>query len=132
MKEWKLEIDIERPVEEVFLFSIDPHNSPKWIDSFGEEVTSAWPVALGTVYRNRGKGGPWNSYTVTAFEENKVFELTSEDGGYCVRYIFEDIGRGVTRLRYHEWVKHGELDAPFGMEALEKLKGLIEEAAKES
>ena len=132
MKEWKLKIDINKPIEDVFLFSIDPRNSPKWIDSFEEEVTSAWPVALGTVYRNRGKDGVWNSYTVTAFEANKVFELTAEDGGYCVHYDFEEVEPNVTRLHYHEWVTRGELDAPFERTALEKLKKLIEEAAKES
>ncbi len=125
MQEWRLEIEIEKPVAEVFLFTIDPRNSPKWIDSFEEEVTSTWPVALGTVYRNRGKTGAWSVYTVTAFEDMRLFELTSDDGVYSVRYDFEDLGNK-TRLLYHEWVRRGAIEAPFERATLEKLKSLIE------
>jgi len=126
MKESKLTIDINKPVAEVFAFAIDPNHSPKWIDSFAEEVTSTWPVALGTVYRNRGHSGGWNNYTVTAFEANMVFELTAEDGSYSVHYTFEEVGPNVTCLHYHERVTRGELDAPFEMATLEKLKALVE------
>jgi len=127
MKECKLTIEIDRPVADVFLFSIDPNSSPKWIDSFAEERTSTWPVTLGTIYRNRGETGGWNEYTVTAFIENEVFELTSQDGAYCVRWVYEATSPATTRILYHEWAPRGELDCPFEIAALEKLKRLLEE-----
>ncbi|MDD3182097.1 MAG: SRPBCC family protein [Alphaproteobacteria bacterium] len=126
MREWRLEIEIDRPVAEVFAFAIDPRNSPKWIDSFEEEKTSAWPIAVGSVYSNRGKVGEWRDYTVTAFEENKVFELTSADGFYTVHYTFEETAANGTRMLYHERVTQGELEAPFELATLEKLKALLE------
>lgn len=53
-----------------------------------------------------------------------MFVLTSADGNYHVRYIFNSTEDNSTEVNYHEWVDNGELDKPFT--ALEKLKAVLE------
>lgn len=132
MKSNKLTIKINKPLETVFAFSRNPKNSPLWIPSFVYEETSEWPVKLGTIYRNKNETGQWNEYTVSAFKENGLFELTSQDGNYHVKYTFRKVGGNVTELKYYEWVDKGELEKPFVMQILEKLKILIEKITPKS
>lgn len=54
MKPLKLTAIINRSAREVFAFTIDPKNTPSWVDFIEHEETSEWPVRLGTVYRNHG------------------------------------------------------------------------------
>ena len=58
---------INKPISEVFEATLNPANTPKWIDSMEEERASEQPAKLGTKYRNRGKSGGWSEYTITAF-----------------------------------------------------------------
>jgi uncharacterized membrane protein len=44
---------INRPVEEVFAFVVDPENYPKWMSGISEvTITSAGPIGVGTTYRS--------------------------------------------------------------------------------
>lgn len=106
------------------MFSLNPQNSPKWIDSFAYEETNEWPPKLGTIYKNRNQDGKWSEYTITEFDQDKMFVLTSKDGNYHVRYIFNSPDGKSTEVDYHEWVDDGELAEPF--QALEKLKSVLE------
>lgn len=126
MKSNKLTIKINKPLSEVFGFLLSPANSPLWVDSFVKEETSDWPVKMGTIYKNLSKDGLWREYTVTAFKENEVFELTSADKNYHVLYTFRPFNDNITELEYYEWVDKGELDEPFKIETLQKLKSIIE------
>lgn len=128
MKQNKLTVQINKPVEEVFTYTINPKYSPLWVDSFLEEKTGEWPVRLGTVYSEKLKNGANSSYTVTAFEENRVFELISEDKNYHVHYTFTHVNDNACTLEYFEWVDRGEIEEPFSIEVLEKLKSLIEKS----
>jgi hypothetical protein len=126
MKECKLVIQIDQSAEDVFQFTLNPNNTPLWIDSIVREKTNESPTRIGTIYRNVNNSGVWSEYTVTQYEENKRFEFISSDNNYHVRYIFTPLDNESCELEYYEWVEHGELEEPFTMEILEKLKKISE------
>lgn len=127
MKDNKLTVIIHQPIQIVFEFTTNPHNTPKWIDSVKVEETNEWPPRVGTIYRNRSDGGPWSVYQVTKYEKNKEFELVKEDQStYHVNYTYFTVADGATKLIYHEWVTNGEIEGPFTQDVLDKLKLVIE------
>ena len=126
MKENRLVIEINRPVAEVFEFTINPRNTHLWVDSIAKEETNELPIKLGTRYRNVNRQGVWSEYEVVKFSLNKVFELKMKDASYHVRYDYEPVSGAKTELTYFEWVEDGELDGPFAITTLEKLKRLME------
>jgi len=125
MKENRISIVINKPVQEVFTFTIDPNNTPKWIDGIKEEQISEQPVKVGTIYKNTNNGKDWNVYQVIEFEKNKVFTLKQQGSSYHVRYTYEPLNELMTKLTYFEWNKEG-IANPFSIQALEKLKAIIE------
>lgn len=124
MKSLRLKIHINKPPEHVFAFTLDPKNTPKWIDFIAEEKAKELPVKLGTIYQNREAGGEWRQLKITAFEANKTFTLTSPEG-YNVSYKFTPTDSGC-ELEYFEWMEKGNLDEPFELKYLEKLKSVME------
>ncbi|MFR2570871.1 MAG: hypothetical protein ACLS90_04100 [Clostridia bacterium] len=54
MKENKLKIFINKPVKEVFEYSLESNNVPKWIKSIKVEIQEERPVKLGTKLKNIG------------------------------------------------------------------------------
>ncbi len=126
MKNLTLHIKVERPVDEVFMFAINPENTPKWIDSITKEITNEWPVKVGSIYKNLDTNGIWSEYMVLEFKENKLFTLKRSDGNYHVQYKFTKIDDNTTNLEYYEWMKDGELESPFSLEPLKILKQIIE------
>ena len=54
MRENKLIIFINKPVKEVFDYSLESTNVPKWIIQIKEEIPEERPVKLGTQLRNIG------------------------------------------------------------------------------
>ena len=125
MKENKLTIQINKPLAEVFAFTIDPKNTPKWIDDSEKEETSRWPVGAGTVYTNTGKNGVVLTFKMLEFVPNDHFLMLGDDGYHC-RYTYRDLGDNTTELEYHEWMDSAELEFPFTQEILQKLKKVIE------
>jgi hypothetical protein len=125
MQHNKLSITIDSTVSEVFDFTINPINTPRWIEHLLIEECSEYPPRLGTVYRNKGAAESWSEYSVSGFEPNQTFELLAKDGNYHVRYTYTEAGKG-TAMEYLEWVNEGDLDLPFTQDVLEKLKRVME------
>ncbi len=129
MKALKLTIKINKPAREIFDFTLNPNNTPKWIDFITVEETNGWPPKLGTVYRNRsGATTEWSEFELTEYEPGKSFTLSRKDGTYNVRYVLIPVTPDTTELEYNEWTDQGDLAEPFTMEPLEKLKHLLEKA----
>ncbi len=126
MKENRLTIFIDKPIEEVFKYSLESDNVPKWITSIKQEIPLERPVKLGTELKNIGvDSNTWNKYEMIDFKPPKTFTLKRLNGDYFVRYTFTEKNGG-TEFEYFEWAEK-ELDGLMEMEALEKLKILIEE-----
>lgn len=130
VKDNKLTIQIKRTANDVFAFTINPKNTPLWISSIVKEETSDWPVKTGTFYKNQNRVGKWTEYTVYAIKENEVFELASKDKNYHVRYTYKALDGKTCKLEYYEWVDKGELEEPFSLARLKKLKNVVERSRK--
>lgn len=126
MKELTLKIIINKPASDVYAFYINPRNTPHWLNSVVQEITSEWPIKVGSQYKNQSKDGIWGEYTVTALKENELFELVSKDGNYHVRYTHKTIDQHSSELTYYEWVDQGDLAEPFTIDILQKLKEIVE------
>ena len=125
MKNKRLKIQINKPVSEILSFTLNPKNTPLWIESLVKEETNEWPVKVGTIYRNQNKSGKWNEYTLTELKDNE-FTMTQKDGNYHVRYTLTPVDDKTTEFEYYEWVDDGQLEEPFIQEILNKLKEVIE------
>lgn len=107
MKDKRLTIQIDKSSDEIIAFTLNPKNTPLWIESLVKEETSEWPVKVGTVYRNQNKKGEWNEYTLTELKENS-FTMTQKDGNYYVRYTLTPVDAKTTEFEYYEWVDNGQ------------------------
>lgn len=126
MQENKLTIFIRKPVKEVFEYSLESNNVPKWITSIKEEIPLERPVKLGTRLKNIGiESDTWNQYEMIDFQPPKTFTLKRLNGDYFVRYTCTENDEG-TDFEYYEWAED-KLDGLMEMESLERLKKLIEE-----
>lgn len=126
MRENKLSILIEKPVERVFEFTTNPKNTHVWIDSIEEEIINTEEIQIGTLYKNRGNDNQWDIYEVTNFIKNKLFVLKSRDSSYVVEYSYEKIDQNSCMMTYYEFMEDNELPNPFELKTLELLKEIIE------
>jgi uncharacterized protein YndB with AHSA1/START domain len=92
MKENTISIHINRPVEEVFVFSLDSSKLPLWFESISEEIPSEIPARLGTILKNRGHNSEkWSEYEITEFVPNTFFTWPQIGGG-VPRFLCLQIG----------------------------------------
>lgn len=123
-------ITINKPVANVFAFTINPKNTPKYVASIVTEQTNEWPIKLGTIYCNQRKNGEWSEYEVVGFEVNKTLVIRQKNDDFHVGYIFTSVGDSAAKLEYSVWKDRGKLPATITMDLLkgivEKLKEVVE------
>lgn len=129
MRDNKLTIVINKPVEEVFTYTLNPKNTHVWIDFIEQEVSSEWPPKVGTTYSNRSTGDDtWRHLKLTELENNETFTLQDAAGNFSVKYSFKPLKGNSTEFEYHEWANHKDLDSLFLMIHLNKLKSILEDS----
>jgi uncharacterized membrane protein len=77
-------VEIKRPVEQVFAYTTDAKSWPKWQSIIVEsEQTSAGPFSVGTSFRGTtrlmGRSMPWTA-KVTEFEANRMYRKNIDSG----------------------------------------------------
>ena len=127
MRENRISIIINRPVDQVFQFTLNPSNTSKWIDDIKQEESNEWPAKVGTIYRNENQDGVWRQYKIVEIVDNSTFTMQSAEGNYSVKYSFKNIDDNSTEFEYYEWVENGTLEDPFTTETLQTLKSVIEQ-----
>ncbi len=130
MRDITLTIIINRPAREVFDFTINPENTPKWIDGIVEEQSNETPARLGTIYKNQGRDSNWREFEITDYEQGVMFVMKEKDSNIHVKYTFKPLTDVQSTLEYYVWVDSGDLDEPFTQDnlqnILQKLKEIIE------
>ena len=126
MRDLRLTVAIKKPASEVFAFTLNPENTPKWLDSVVVEEASEYPVRVGTIYKNKDKNGVWSEYVVAEFVPDRLFMWDKKGSNYHVRYTFTPVEENACELEYYEWVDEGDIKEPFTMKILEKLKKVME------
>jgi len=126
MKENKITIIINKPIEEVFEFTTNPKNTHLWIHSISEEVAEEYPPKIGTQYKNKGKDSDWDFYKVIEIQNNEIFTLSDLGNNYHVRYTYRKLNDNQTEMEYFEWMQDGDLKNPFTKEIFGTLKLVME------
>jgi uncharacterized protein YndB with AHSA1/START domain len=127
MKDVRLTVTINLPAQKVFDFTLNPANTPKWIDGIIKEQTNETPTKLGTIYKNQSKDGKWNEYEITAYEPGFMFVMSKKNDNYHVKYTLKPLGDNQCELEYYEWADDGDLAEPFTLDILQKLKKIMEQ-----
>lgn len=125
MKENKITIVIDKPVDKVFEFTTNPQNTHLWIPSISVEVADEYPPKINTIYKNRGESNGWDEYKVVDIKRNEVFMLSDLDENYFVKYTYRKLDDNKTEMEYFEWMTNGELRNPFTESILGNLKKTI-------
>ena len=104
MIQHEVSIHLNRPVEQVFAFLIDPNNLRTWQSNLIEtEQLTEQPLRVGTRFREVRQMGPRQAEIqgeITDFELNKRFATkTLTQPEVTVSYSFEPVNRG-TQLNY--------------------------------
>ncbi len=130
MKEIRLTIILHRPAQEAFDFTLNPENTPKWIDGIAKEQASETPTKLGTIYKSQGQDGNWRELEIIGYEPGTTFTMHERGSGIHVRYTFRPLDATQCELEYYVWTDSGDLSQPFTpenlQEILQKLKSVME------
>ncbi|MCL4877251.1 MAG: SRPBCC family protein [Anaerolineae bacterium] len=104
----KIQVQINRPVETVFAFVVEPANTVQWLDVVSEAgKTSEGELGVGSVYRQlfrlRGETNQEMFFEISVFEPNQSMAFRRKGGQYPISgvYTFEANGDG-TLLTYDE------------------------------
>lgn len=130
MKSKKITREINSPVQKVFRFTINPKNTPLWIDSVIEEKTDSELVTLGTKYIQviklpNGEEGK-SCAVITGFIENEYIEFSYVGTTYKCNYSYHPTIHGTILVYYEEAEKDEDLEVPMSESSIDRLKALLE------
>lgn len=116
---------IQKPLEEVFSYLIEPANFPEWAPGYVEAAsTSPGPIRIGsssTRVTDFGGRRAESEHTVTAYTPNQSISVTSRSGPFEIVEIFEVRLEGnVTRVTIAE-----EVSTPLLLKPLEWLFAIM-------
>lgn len=130
MKEITETITINVPARELFDFTLNPENTPKWVGGVVYEEASEYPPQVGTIYRNKSDDGTWIELEVVALKVGSMFEMRKVGDNHRVRYTFRSVGDSQCELEYRVVVDGGEISQRFSRENIQSilgdLKGFVE------
>jgi len=104
MIEYKTEVTVNRPVEQVFKFAADVARMDDWTDMKGTRLVSQGALGVGSQIETTIKFGPSKqvmSFQVAAFEQNRriAYKTTSQGAvQWDAEYTFEPQGDSATRV----------------------------------
>lgn len=106
MISYESDVVIERPIDQVSAFALDPDSHIRWMgDVVGVKRLSAGELAVGSRFQYAIRKGPMSfdpTFRVTAFEPGRRIEYQSEPGGpltWTASLVFEALGERRTRIR---------------------------------
>lgn len=122
MKSNEIRVTINAPREKVFEYTLEPKNTPEWVEGAIEMQTDTEQIGIGTKYSNE-----YLTREVTDYEKNLFLELTDLDGNYSCSYSFRKIDEENTELIFFESCTDGsELEFSIEKRFFEKLKEILE------
>lgn len=129
-------IVIDKPVEVVWKYFVDPANSLKWRSDLKDiKLTSSGPLGVGTTFVEVGEfiGQKAESpQEITAFDVNKKFGLKSTGGPipFSGAFTFESAGGGTTIHVNFEFTPGGFFKLAEGMVVAQAQKQFAGDFAK--
>lgn len=118
----EIRINIAKPRDEVFEFTVEPNNTQKWCTAIEYENVDTKQIGLGTKYSNN-----LGELEVTDYEKSVYFELSEIGTEYQCSYSFRKIDDSNTELIYFEQMLDGStLAEPMKTESFKKLQEILE------
>lgn len=112
MKSNRLTVVVVKQIAEVYAFTADLKNVPKWQDGVAA-VDKDQQLGAGSVWRFHYKDGRVVDFDEVASKVNDTFEIVSRDGNHHVRYSFKPLNSYKTEMEYFEWVEEGCLKSEY-------------------
>lgn len=130
MKENLLSIKIDVSARDLYLFTINPNNTNKWIDLEWEyidtETIQIWTIYT-NYYKNEKNENIYSSYVLSNLIENKLFHIKSLSSKLEAIYFYNEISENESILNYYEFNSDwSDLSSPLWINSLIKLKQILE------
>ena len=126
MRENKITVIIDKPIDEVFEFTTNPKNTHLWIPFISKETSSEYPPKIGTIYKSCRENNSWSEMKVVEFENNKKFVISNFGENLFVKYIYRYLDKNKTELEYSDWMTDKDFDSPITKDVLKNLKKVME------
>lgn len=125
--------EINCSIQKVFDFTVNPNNTPLWINTVIEEKTDSKTINLGTRYYQLvklPKGKIEKSCAViTGFVENEFIEFSYIGTTYKCSYSYVSTEKGTILTYYEEAMKDEDLENFMTESSMDYLKALLDHSS---